>query len=240
MTDQVIVGIREEMAAHADERIRESGRRFFREDVKIHGIRTAVVRDISKRYFAEIKGREKAEVFSLCNQLLESGYTEEAFIAYDWAERLRRSFEPSDFEVFEHWLDTYVSNWAECDTLCNHAVGSFIERYPEYIGELKEWARSENRWMRRGAAVSLVLPARKGFFLEEIFAIAEILLNDQDDLVQKGYGWMLKEASKAHLDEVFGFVMEHRDRMPRTALRYAIEKMPESLRKRAMERETKA
>lgn len=237
MTDQVIVRIREEMAAHADERTRESGRRFFREDVKIHGIKTAVVRDISKRYFAEIKGREKAEVFSLCGQLLESGYSEEAFIAYDWAERFRKSFEPSDFEVLEHWLDTYVSNWAECDTLCNHAFGSFIERYPGHTERLRQWARSENRWMRRGAAVSLVLPARKGFFLEEIFAIAEILLNDQDDLVQKGYGWMLKEASKAHLDEVFGFVMEHRDRMPRTALRYAIEKMPEDMRQKAMERQ---
>jgi 3-methyladenine DNA glycosylase AlkD len=90
--------------------------------------------------------------------------------------------------------------------------------------------------LRRAAAVSLILPARKGKFLPQIFEIADRLLKDRDDLVQKGYGWMLKEASKSHRDEVFRYVMEHRKEMPRTSLRYAIEKMPEELRRRAMEK----
>lgn len=236
MTDQVIVRIREEIAANVDRHTKESARRFFREEVNFHGIRTAVVRDISKRYYQEVRDLENTEVFALCEQLLGSGYGEEEFIAYDWAERMKDSFEPADFRILERWLGTYVSNWAGCDTLCNHAVGSFVERYPEYIDCLKQWAKSDNRWMRRGAAVSLVLPAQRGKFLPDIFEIAEILLADKDDLVQKGYGWMLKEASKAHRDEVFDFVIEHKDRMPRTALRYAVEKMPDELRNPAMVR----
>jgi len=60
------------------------------------------------------------------------------------------------------------------------------------------------------------------------------LLHDPDDLVQKGYGWMLKEASRKHQQEVFDFIQEHKKTMPRTALRYAIEKMPDDLRKEAM------
>ena len=66
---------------------------------------------------------------------------------------------------------------------------------------------------------------------ENIFEIANNLLLDQDD-VQKGYGWMLKAASEAHQKEVFDYVMKNKDKMPRTALRYAIEKMPEPLRKK--------
>jgi 3-methyladenine DNA glycosylase AlkD len=115
-------------------------------------------------------------------------------------------------------------------------VGSFIVRYPEYLERLKRWTASPNRWVKRAAAVSLIVPARNGEFLADIFEIADLLLLDKDDLVQKGYGWMLKEASRRHQQEVFEYVLERRETMPRTALRYAIEKMPPELRKEAMAR----
>ena len=74
-------------------------------------------------------------------------------------------------------------------------------------------------------------------FLKDIFEIADILFQDNDDLVQKGYGWMLKEASRMHQAEVFEYVMRNKATMPRTALRYAIEKMPEELRRLAMKKD---
>jgi 3-methyladenine DNA glycosylase AlkD len=83
-------------------------------------------------------------------------------------------------------------------------------------------------------AVTLIIPAGSGKFLPDIFEIAGILLTDKDDLVQKGYGWMLKSASKQHLQEIFDFVYRNKINMPRTALRYAIEKMPEDMKRRAM------
>jgi 3-methyladenine DNA glycosylase AlkD len=127
-----------------------------------------------------------------------------------------------------------VDNWATCDTLCNHTVGAFVEMYPSYVQGLKSWAKSNNRWVKRAAAVTLILPARHGEFLRDIFQIADILLLDQDDMVQKGYGWMLKEASKAHPQEVFDYVMKNKGVMPRTALRYAIEKLSPVLKAQAM------
>jgi 3-methyladenine DNA glycosylase AlkD len=236
MPDAIIESIRSELREQADPAFRESTRRFFKEEVRVYGVRTAAVRAIAKEHFRRINDRGKPEIFALCEELLASGCMEEVTVAFDWADRLQKSYEPADFAVFERWLATFVSNWAACDTLCNHPVGTFLERYPGYLPRLKEWARSPNRWVRRGAAVSLVLPARKGKFLDEVFAIAEILLDDEDDLVQKGYGWMLKEAGKPYRDEVFAFVMARKDRMPRTALRYAIEKMPEEWRREAMGR----
>ena len=88
--------------------------------------------------------------------------------------------------------------------------------------------------MKRASAVTIILPARKGLFLDEILEIANILLKDSDDMVQKGYGWMLKEASRKHQREIFAYVMKNKAIMPRTALRYAIEKMPESMRRKAL------
>jgi 3-methyladenine DNA glycosylase AlkD len=108
--------------------------------------------------------------------------------------------------------------------------------YPDHLSDLKKWTLSDNRWVRRASAVSLILPARHGKFLRDIFEIAEILLLDKDDMVQKGYGWMLKEASKPYQKEVFDFVMKNKAVMPRTALRYAIEKMPTELKLMAMDR----
>jgi len=82
--------------------------------------------------------------------------------------------------------------------------------------------------------VTLIIPAREGRYLDDVFEIADILLEDQDDMVQKGYGWMLKAASQSHQTEVFDYVMKNKTRMPRTALRYAIEKMDAGLKKKAM------
>ncbi len=90
--------------------------------------------------------------------------------------------------------------------------------------------------MRRAAAVTLILPAKRGKFLEDVFEIAGILLTDVDDMVQKGYGWMLKVASQAHQAEVFDYVMKNKSLMSRTALRYAIEKMPKELKEMAMKK----
>jgi 3-methyladenine DNA glycosylase AlkD len=235
----IIARIRKDLIESVDENTKNSYSRFFKEEVKCHGIKSSVVRKIAKDYFKELKQAGKADkrnVFSLCEKLLQSDYCEEAFIAFEWAYQVRDEYTEADFSVFEHWVKDYVNNWAKCDTLCNHAVGSFIEEFPEFVENLKLWARSDNRWLKRASAVTLILPARRGLFLPEIFAISDILLTEKDDLVQKGYGWMLKEASKVHQQEVFDYVMENKKEMPRTSLRYAIEKFPPDLRAEAMKK----
>ena len=228
--------IRKELVVNSDKKTQETGQHFFKEQIKLYGVKTATVSKISKKYFQQLKGNTKAEIFSLCDQLWQSGFMEESFIACHWSYAVRKDYEARDFEVFEKWINNYVTNWASCDTLCNHTIGEFIEMYPEYLARLKEFAKSENRWMRRASAVSLIIPARKGKFLNEILEIAELLLLDKDDLVQKGYGWMLKAASQAHQKEIFDYVISKKAIMPRTALRYAIEKMPEELKSIAMQK----
>jgi 3-methyladenine DNA glycosylase AlkD len=234
--EDIIKSIRSELVSQSDEKTRETAARFFREEIVTHGVGSAAVKKISKSHFRRIRELEKKDIFRLCDELWKSGYLEEASIASEWAYGLRDRFEEADFRVFDRWVNKHVSNWASCDTLCNHAVGAFVEQFPEYISELKKWALSKNRWARRASAVTLIIPARHGKFIDEVFEIADILLMDDDDLVLKGYGWMLKAASEAHQEKVFDYVVRNRERMPRTALRFAIEKMPQEMKKKAMAR----
>ena len=236
MKNNIVQSIREELVRLADEKTRLNYDRFFKEKVVYYGVKTSVVASIAKRYYKQIEPLGKAGIFSLCEELLKSNYSEEAFIACEWSYRLRSEYEINDFGVFERWLNDYINDWAKCDTFCNHTLGSFIDKYPDFIGKLKEWTQSENRWLKRAASVTLIIPARKGMFLSDIFEIADKLLTDKDDLVQKGYGWMLKDASIKHCHEIFNYIMAHKWQMPRTALRYAIERMPADLKKQAMEK----
>lgn len=231
-----IVQIRKALKENSDDATRESGKRYFKEEIKLYGVKSATVGKIGKELFKLVKDRSKKEIFGLCEELWLSGFMEESFIACNWSYCIHKNYEPSDFKVFEKWVNGYVSNWASCDTLCNHTVGTFVDMFPQHLSNLKSWAKSKNLWTRRASAVTLIIPAREGKFLKEIFEIADILLLDKEDLVQKGYGWMLKAASQAHQKEVFDYVVSKKEVMPRTALRYAIEKMPKEMKTKAMEK----
>jgi 3-methyladenine DNA glycosylase AlkD len=235
--DTVIEQIRQDLKKQADPVLRESSKRFFKEEILCYGMKTATVIAIAKKYWKEIKSRDRKEIFSLCEELYQSGYMEESFIVSEWAHALSGRYEKGDLVIFRHWIDSYITNWASCDGFCNHTMGDFIEQYPEYVGELKRWTQSENRWMRRAAAVSLIVPAKHGKFPNEAIEITDLLLTDSDDLVQKGYGWLLKEASRKHQKEVYDYVMKNKKAMPRTALRYAIELMPKDLKAEAMKKD---
>jgi len=234
MKQDILTNIRQDLIRLSDPNVGKTTQRYFKEQVKVYGVSTPDVRKIGERYFNSISQSGKIEIFSLCEELLKSDYMEEAIIAFDWTYRLRKEYESGDFAIFERWLKKYVNNWAKCDILCNHTFGAFIEKYPNYAEKLKQRAKSRNRWLRRASAVSLIIPAKKGQFLSDILQIADILLQDKDDLVQKGCGWMLKAASQAHLQEVFDYIMRNKKVMPRTTLRYAIEKMPDELKHKAM------
>jgi 3-methyladenine DNA glycosylase AlkD len=236
MKNDMIILIRQELRKNADIKIKKSSQWFFKEEVKFYGLRTPDVKKISRKYWKIVKDKKKKDIFSLCEKLWQSGFMEESLIACDWSYSVHKDYDLKDFIVFEKWLKLYINNWAACDTFCNHTIGAFIEKYPKYVSNFKKWTISKNRWVRRGSAVSLIIPAKKGKFLKEVFEIADSLLLDKEDLVQKGYGWLLKVSSQVNEKKVFDYIMKNKEKMPRTALRYAIEKMPKDLKKKAMAR----
>ncbi len=232
----ILSQIRADLKANIDEKTRKSFQRFFKEEVKHYGVKTEAVGKIAKKYWPQVKTLGKPEIFALCEELYCSDYTEEAFIVSFWLPNYVEHLEPSDLATFKWWIERYINNWAKCDGFCNHTIGDLIQKYPEILPEVKAWAKSENRWLRRASAVSLIVPAKKGRFLADAFEICDVLLVDGDDMVQKGYGWLLKEESRVHQKEVFDYVVKNRAVMPRTALRYAIELMPKELKAEAMKK----
>lgn len=232
--NKIVENIRKELKKNSDSKLKESSKRFFKEEIKVYGIKTSKVTEISKKYYLEIKELKKENIFEICEELLKSDYCEEAFIVSYWLPKEIKKFEKKDIKLFKQWIEKYINNWAKCDSFCNHTIGDMITKYPELAEEVKSWSKSKNNWMKRASAVSFIVPARKGNYLKEAFEISNTLLLDKEDLVQKGYGWLLKEASRKHQKDVLNYIIKNKKVMPRTALRYAIELMPEELRKKAM------
>jgi 3-methyladenine DNA glycosylase AlkD len=234
MNENIITEIRKALESLADPKTKAGYQRYFKEPVKFYGVNNTQAGKIAKNYLIQLRELKKEDVFKLCEELFKSDYCEEAFIASDWLYSRRKEYLTEDFRYFEGWINKYINNWAKCDSLCNHALAALVDMYPEHLEDLLRWTASTNRWVKRAAAVTLIIPARQGRYLSEIFKIADALINDKDDLVQKGYGWMLKAASESHQAEVFEYIMQNKERLPRTALRYAIEKMPADLKQKAL------
>ncbi len=233
---EIIEEIRKELKSKIDEGYKKGLLRFFREEIKPYGVRSAEVKKIAGKYWKKVKKIEKKEIWEMCEELWQSGWFEEGSIAIDWSFRMKAKYDKNDMRVFERWLKKYVKNWAHDDVFCTSSVGEMLVQFPEFLEKLDKWAESRNRWLRRAAAVSLIYPIKREKYLDKALEIADRLLMDKDDMVQKGYGWMLKEMANLYPMEVFDFVMERKMDMPRTALRYAIEKMPKEWKVKAMAR----
>ena len=229
----IIDEIRQELVGKIDEEYKIGAKRYFKEEVEIMGIRTPDVRKIARMYYAVVIDLSKEELFELCEKLLKSKFFEEKTVGIDWIFRLRDKYKKSDFVRFKAWIVKYVDNWAHCDDFCTHIMGAFLNKYPSKIEiVVNRWSKAKNRWLRRASAVSLIyVIARGGEELKYAFQVSDLLMMDKDDLVQKGYGWLLKEVADRYPSEVYKYVVKNQDVMPRTALRYAIEKMPKEWRK---------
>ncbi len=200
------------------------------------GVRTNNVRKIISETYKEIKGWDKKEVYTLIELLLQKQYNEYIIIGFGLALKSTKKFNDEHFSIYESWIDNYVIDWGQCDDLCGGVLGKFMYEKPDYIPKVISWTDRNNIWFKRASAVSLIYSLRKGKYLEPCFDIATKLLLNEHDMVQKGYGWMLKVASAHYPKEVFDFVEKNKNIMPRIALRYAIEKMPKELKKKAMEK----
>lgn len=223
-----------DLKKNSDPVYQKSVQRFFLEPIICYGTRKDTVKRIAKHYWAEVKNKPKSEIFDLCDELLNVGYMETSIIAFIWALLLKKQLELKDFAIIERWLQTYVTNWALCDDLCGGVLGALLKKYPHCIDATESWVYLKNRWLRRASVVGLIYGGLTHDQLPLIFNRCQILMGDQDLMIQKGYGWLLKKAADKYQKEVFEFVINHKKDMPRTALRYAIEKMPQPLKRQAM------
>lgn len=194
---------------------------FFKEEVKSRGWRTAELRKVAVRFRRTIAKEQTMEfVVSVADELFSGEIIEEKSFAIFLLEGQTGLFGKREFRLFASWLDR-VTNWGDHDGLVHYLLSPMVAAEPGYCPEVLRWARSPNRWRRRAACVALIRGARKKQLFAEIVRTSEMLLGDEDDMVQKGLGWLLREAAKYDAKRTLPYLMKIRRRAPRLVLRTA-------------------
>lgn len=206
--------------------------RFFKtgpgeygEGDKFLGVTMPQIRKIVKKYWARTNLRE-------VEKLLHSSWHEQRMAAIlILTEKFRRADMGGRGKIYRLYLRNikkYINNWDLVDVSSQHIVGAYLNnrsRTPLY-----KLARSKNLWERRVAILSTFWYNCQGESADT-FKVAEILLADNQDLIHKAVGWMLREVGKrCSLDLLEAWLKYHAKQMSRTMLRYAIEKFPEGRR----------
>ena len=221
----------DELAAAADPGRAKSSAWFFKtgkgqygEGNQFLGITVPALRKIARR--------NRDLEHSAIEKLLSSKIHEHRFVALEILVAQFEAGTPKEqADIYRFYLahTAGINNWDLVDTSAPYIVGQYLLTRPRTI--LRKMAKSKNIWERRIAIVSTFAFIRAGQ-TEDTFEIAQTLLSDKHDLVHKAVGWALREAGKNKPDLLLGFLAEHYDRLPRTALRYAIERFSPAERKR--------
>ena len=156
----------------------------------------------------------------------------------DWQARSKKTSSERRKELFDLYINRHdrIDNWDLVDRSAPYVVGGYLSDKPRDI--LYELARSENPWERRTAITATYYFIRQGD-VDDTFRIAESLLHDPHDLVQKAVGGWVREAGKKDLSKLFAFLDKYAATMPRTILRYAIEHLEQKQKKHYMELKSK-
>jgi 3-methyladenine DNA glycosylase AlkD len=222
-----LTDLKKEILELADEKNAEQYKRFFKtgkgeygEKDKFLGVRVPNLRKIAKKY----KNIDYDDIL----ELLKSEFHEERLTALFI---LIHKFKKDRETVYNIYINNlkYVNNWDLVDTTAPHIVGAHLFDKDKSI--LYKLANSKILWERRVAILSTFYFIKKNEFKDTI-EISKILLNDKEDLIHKAVGWMLREVGKRDINVLEDFLKMHYKNMPRTMLRYAIEKFPEEKRKK--------
>lgn len=187
------------------------------------GITVPEQRKIAKQFFKILSLPQIAK-------LLSSKIHEERFIALEMLVMKFEAGTPKEQKgVYDLYLRStkYINNWDLVDTSASYIVGQYLFNRPR--GILKKLAKSKSLWEKRISIIATLYFISKNQFADTL-AIAKILLKDDHDLIHKAIGWMLREVGKRDLQTEIKFLDEYATKMPRTTLRYAIERFPEKQR----------
>jgi 3-methyladenine DNA glycosylase AlkD len=214
----------------------EEVQHFFKNEVKSRGWYTGEIRKLAHRFTKVLKNDAGLDyLVEVADLLFQGDVLEEKVLAVFLLEKETAEFGDHEFRLFEQWLKR-ISSWADHDGLVHYLIGPMVVGNAKRQQRLMRWAKSRDRWHRRAAAVALIRAARLQQSFAEIRSITEILLADEDDMVQKGLGWLLREAAKADPATTVPYLMEIRPHAPRLVLRTACETLSPRERARILKK----
>lgn len=172
------------------------------------------------------------DAMMFADRLMRDRHLEAKGLGIETLARYRRRFEPRLLSAWKGWLEeNHAANWATTDAICGVLIGPLLLAHPKLVRRIASWSRHSNMWVRRAAAVGLIVPARRGMALDVAYRVAGRLHSETEDLIQKAVGWLLREAGKADEARLERYLRRNGPRMPRTTVRYAIERFPPGKRR---------
>lgn len=203
---------------------------FFKNEIQSRGWYTGELRKLARRFSRVIAGGEGIDyLFAVSDNLFRGKVLEEKVLAVLMLEDKVGSLNESHFGSLIGWLDR-VSTWADHDALASYLLGPLMVAEPKRATHVLRWTRSRDSWHRRAAAVALIRGVRKQMFAREVKAVTAALLCDDDLMVQKGLGWLLREQAKYDRERALPLLRSIRTKTARLVLRTACETLPAELR----------
>lgn len=207
---------------------------FFKDEIKSHGWYTADLRRAMRQGRREILREYDFDfLVEVADRIFTGVVLEEKIAAVFLLEKLDAKCGDREFRLFDSWLDR-ISSWADHDALVHDLIAPMVAAKPARVKNIFRWAKSKNRWRRRAACVALIRGSREKMFFPEITKLSDALLDDEDDMVQKGLGWLLRETAKYDAKRTVPYLMKIREHAPRLVLRTACETLPVVARKKVL------
>jgi 3-methyladenine DNA glycosylase AlkD len=207
---------------------------FFKDEIKSHGWYTAGLRSVAVRFRRRIRKEFGLDfLLRVADKLFAGRVLEEKVFAVFLLEKMTEEFDDAEFRLFESWLPR-ISSWADHDGLVHYLIAPMVASKPDRTARVFRWAKSPDRWHRRAACVALIQGTRRKMFFFEIRRLSDLLLSDEDDMVQKGLGWLLRETAKADAKRTVPYLMSIRKQAPRLVLRTACETLPPGVRNKIL------
>ena len=207
---------------------------FFKDEIKSHGWYTAKLRTVAVRFRRRIRKEFGLDfLLRVADKLFVGRVLEEKIFAVFLLEKMTDEFGDTEFRLFESWLPR-ISSWADHDGLVHYLIAPMVASKPDRTARVFRWAKSPDRWHRRAACVALIQGTRRKMFFSEIKRLSNLLLSDEDAMVQKGLGWLLRETAKADAKRTMPYLMSIRERAPRLVLRTACETLPANVREKIL------
>ncbi len=225
-------------AWHASTHLQQSvtqAQRYFKQPVVALGIETPRLREFVAGQVMTLKpGWSAEQAIDLCERLLGEPELETRGAGILLLGAFRDQLTPDFLSRAKLWLEQRLDNWALVDSFCSSILSPLLERHwvEEIILEL--WSDDSSLWVRRAVMVTFVPFARRGERLEAAYEVAREHLCDPEDLMHKAVGWLLRECGKTDMKRLQQFLLLYGPAIPRTTMRYAIERFPAAQRARLL------
>jgi len=206
--------------------VRAAGvRRYFKHAVVAIGVDTPTLRGYLSEQVARLRPLWTVDhAIRACAALLAEPEMEVRGAGLLLLAGFQRQITRDFASLAESWLSRRLDNWALVDSFCSLVISPLLAREPAFEAALRRWSQAESPWVRRASLVALVPAARRGQHLDLAYGLAIEHFRDPEDLLHKATGWLLREAGKTDADRLRQFLQRHGPSLPRTALRYAIER----------------